>query len=371
MGMKVPSPRALFESVNVGGLSLRNRVVMAPMTRSFSPGGVPCEAVAEYYARRARADVGLIVTEGIFIDHAASGYSPLIPVLHSHDAQSSWRQIVEGVHAAGSCIVPQLWHVGAQAVPGDVPKPGFPPISASGLLGPGQPIGKAMTDADIAAVIDSFGRSAEAALALGFDGVELHAGHGYLIDSFFWGETNRRQDGYGGNAAARATFAAEIVSECRRRTKPDFPILLRFSQWKNADYSAKIVQTPDELEQFLTPLVDAGVDIFHCSTRRFWEPEFSNSDLNLAGWTRKLSGRPTITVGSVGLSEDLFASLKTENVAHVDDLTLLLTMLERGDFDLVAIGRGLLADPDWASKVREGRAGDLRGFHKNLLATLD
>jgi 2,4-dienoyl-CoA reductase-like NADH-dependent reductase (Old Yellow Enzyme family) len=360
----------LFEPVSLGSLNLRNRIVMAPMTRSFAPDGIPCPDAAEYYARRARADVGLIVTEGIFIDHPTSGYCPVVPVLHGEKAEAAWKGVVNAVHAAGCPIIPQLWHVGVQPVPGDVAKPGTPPVSASGLRGPGDRVGEPITDAEIAEIVAAYGRAARTSMDLGFDGLELHAGHGYLIDSFFWHETNERRDGYGGDIAARTRFAAEIVRECRRNTRPDFPIVLRFSQWKNVDYEAKLAATPEELERFLTPLVDAGVDIFHCSTRRFWEPEFPGSDLNLAGWTKRLSGLPTITVGSVGLSQDLFDSLSGTETAHAENLSQITAMVERGEVDLVAVGRALLADPNWVTKVRAGRTGELLPFHKELLGTL-
>jgi 2,4-dienoyl-CoA reductase-like NADH-dependent reductase (Old Yellow Enzyme family) len=266
--------------------------------------------------------------------------------------------------------MPQLWHVGVQPQPGDVLEESNPPISASGLIGPEQVVGKPMTDAEIEAVIDAFAASAEAADRMGFDGIELHGGHGYLLDSFFWHGTNVRGDAYGGNLAARTRFVAEMVQECRRRTRPAFPIVLRFSQWKNVDYDAKLASSPEALEQFLTPLAEAGVDIFHCSTRRFWEPEFAGSDLNLAGWAKKLSGKPTITVGSVGLTQDLFASFAEEDTPVSGNIVQLIQMLERGDFDLVAVGRALLADPDWSDKVRAGRLGELQSFKRDSLGTL-
>src|SRR5271154_7237886 len=107
-----------------------------------------------------------------------------------------------------------------------------------------------------------------------------------------------------------ATWSAAPASQSRsleavrRATGPDFPIILRFSQWKQQDYAARLAKTSDELARFLEPLSTAGVDIFHCSQRRFWEPEFEGSDLNLAGWTKKLTGKPTVTVGRVALSGD-------------------------------------------------------------------
>ena len=160
-----------------------------------------------------------------------------------------------------------------------------------------------------------------------------------------------------------------MLFRSRRRTGPDFPILLRFSQWKQQEYTARLVTTPDELAHFLRPLVDAGVDLFHCSTRRFWEPEFPGSDLNLAGWTKKLSGKPAMTVGSVSLSEEFITTFQgaSAGTAGIDQL---LEMLARGDFDLVAIGRALLVDPAWTSKVRARRFDQLRPYTPEALKEL-
>ena len=360
----------LFTPFALGRLQLPNRIVMAPMTRYFSPGGVPGPGVAAYYARRAAADVGLIITEGVFVDHPTAGYVSTVPRFYGETALAAWKGVLDAVHAVGGKIMPQLWHAGAQPQPGDAPDPANPPLSASGLLGPGQRVGAPMTESQIAAVIEAFASAAEDACRLGFDGVELHGGHGYLLDSFFWHGTNERSDRYGGDLAARTRFVAEIVGACRRRTAPEFPISLRFSQWKNVDYNAKLAIDPNQLDQFLGPLVDAGVDIFHCSTRRFWEAEFPGSDLNLAGWTRKLAGRPTITVGSIGLSLELFASFAADNTPLAENITLLTKMFERGDFDLVAVGRSLLVDPAWARKLREGRLDEFQGFHRAAIGTL-
>ena len=290
------------------------------------------------------------------------------------------KKVVEGVHAAGGRIFSQLWHVGA--VQGQsTPKLPVSPVSPSGFLKPGVKIGEPMTQADIDAVIDAFAQGAENAQRAGFDGIEIHGAHGYIIDEFFWEGTNQRTDKYGGDLVARTRFAVEVIRECRRRVGPRFPIFLRFSQWKGQEYTARLVSTPQELGRFLEPLVAAGIDVFHCSTRRFWEPEFEGSDMNLAGWTKKITGKPTVTVGCVTLDVDFMVSLgrmaapKTEPAAgngagreaHIDRL---LEMLARGDFDLVAVGRAMLADPMWAMKVREGRFRDLRPFTPEVLKTL-
>jgi 2,4-dienoyl-CoA reductase-like NADH-dependent reductase (Old Yellow Enzyme family) len=123
------------------------------------------------------------------------------------------------------------------------------------------------------------------------------------------------------------------------------------------------------MEAWLRPLVDAGADAIHCSQRRFWEAEFEGSDLNFAGWAKKLTGAATITVGSVGLTGEFVASYGGEasKPAALDDL---LRRLDRGDFDLVAVGRALLQDPNWARKVREGRQSELMDFERSAMATL-
>ena len=116
--------------------------------------------------------------------------------------------------------------------------------------------------------------------------------------------------------------------------------------------------------------MDAGVDAFHCSQRRFWEPEFPESDLNLAGWTKKLTGKPSITVGSVTLNQDMMASFGTSSTAGVAGIDNLLERLDRNEFDLVAIGRSLIVNPEWPAIVRKGALGELQPFNRDVLAEL-
>jgi 2,4-dienoyl-CoA reductase-like NADH-dependent reductase (Old Yellow Enzyme family) len=371
----------LFSPFTLNGLTLPNRIVMAPMTRNFSPGGVPGQDVAAYYGRRAEGGVGLILTEGTSPEHPQAANMPQIPHLYGAQAMAGWMRVVEGVHAAGGRIFSQIWHVGAVQNPGEGPKLPASPISPSGLLKPGVKIGEPMSLAEIEGMVDAYAHAAENAQRAGFDGIELHGAHGYLIDQFFWQGSNQRTDKYGGHLVARTRFAVEVIQECRRRTGPRFPIQLRFSQWKLQDYGARLATTPDELERFLSPLAEAGLDAFHCSTRRFWDPEFQGSDMNLAGWTKKLTGKPTITVGSVSLDVDFMVSLgrtprpesgtpQSDPNSRAAEMDHLAEMLARGDFDLVAVGRAMLADSSWAAKVRDGHFGDLQSFSPEVLKTL-
>jgi 2,4-dienoyl-CoA reductase-like NADH-dependent reductase (Old Yellow Enzyme family) len=360
---------ALFRPFSLKNLRLANRVVMAPMTRSKSPESVPGPDVAAYYRRRAENETGLIITEGTTVDHAVSTMDVNVPNFYG-DALPGWRRVVEAVHDAGGKIAPQLWHVGSARNPnGNVRNREAQSASPSGYVKPGKRVFEPLETAEIAAIVRAFADGARHACELGFDAVEIHGAHGYLIDQFFWDGLNERDDAYGGSLENRARFAVEIVEAVRREVGPDFPVILRFSQWKQQDYSAKLAQTPEELGAFLAPLVAAGVDAFHCSQRRFWEPEFEGSDLNLAGWTKKLTGKPTITVGSVGLSGDFIGGFggESSSAVGIDDL---LARLERDEFDLVAVGRALLVDPAWARKIHEGRVDELLPFAKEALATL-
>jgi 2,4-dienoyl-CoA reductase-like NADH-dependent reductase (Old Yellow Enzyme family) len=370
----------LFEPVQIGGMRLKNRVVMSPMTRTMAPAGVPGDASAEYYRKRAAGGAGLIITEGTWVPHDAAANEVDVPRIYGVEALAGWKKVVDAVHAEGTPILAQLWHVGQmkqhtvdslyEAKGTDYKPPRR--VGPSGLFGGiGKPTtldGEPALPADLDSIVEAYGKAAINAKMIGFDGVELHAAHGYLLDQFFWPGTNKREDKWGGSLRNRARLAADAIAEIRRMTGPDFAISLRISQWKVQDFKAKNFNTPAELDQFVSLMVDTGVDVFHCSTRRFWDTEF-NSDQNLAAWTKKLSGKPTITVGSIGMTGEHIDTLMGEgsNVASLDHL---LQLVDRGDFDLIAVGRGMLVNPDWANKVREGRIDQLNNWNPEVLKGL-
>lgn len=372
--MPTPSTDVLFQPFARGALEAPNRLVMPAMTRQFSPRGVPGQDVAAYYRRRAEGGVGLIVTEGTVVDRPASSNHPDIPRFHGEDALAGWARVVAEVHAAGGKIAPQIWHVGSAVndTTGWVPEEMVE--SPSGLLAPGQPRGTAMDEEAVAATVAAFAGAARDAQRLGFDAVEIHGAHGYLIDEFFWAATNERTDAWGGESIEqRSRFAVEVVRAVRAAVGPGFPIILRVSQWKQQDYAARLATTPQEMAAWLVPLVEAGVDVLHCSQRRFWEAEFPEVDgpdgLNLAGWAKKLTGAATIAVGSVGLSGDFLGAFAGQS-SQPASLDALLARMERQEFDLVAVGRAVLADPAWAEKVRRGQHGDLEQFTAAAMAEL-
>lgn len=354
---------SLFQPLQVGRLTIPNRIAMSPMTREFSPGGVPGADVAEYYRKRAAGGVGLIVTEGAAIDHPLAVDGTAIPHLYGEAALAGWRGVAAAVHAAGGTIVPQLWHQGVlrdasrSALPQEVGnrpsglwgKPGVTTYTADYVAKMAAPT-RPMTDSEIADVIAAYGRSARFSLAAGFDGIAIHGAHGYLIDTFFWPDTNRRTDRWGGDARARAEFGVEVVREIRRAVGDGVPIIFRFSQHKQQDYKARFAATPQELGITLGALADAGVDMFDASARKFDFPTFPeaaapDNTRPLAAWARHLTGKPSMAVGGIGLDND-----------PREGLEQLARAFEQGMFDMIAVGRTLLADPAWANRARAGEA---------------
>jgi 2,4-dienoyl-CoA reductase-like NADH-dependent reductase (Old Yellow Enzyme family) len=360
----------LFTPFTLNNLVVPNRIAMAPMTRNLSPDRVPGDDVAEYYRRRAAGGVGLIITEGVSLANPASAGYADVPRLSGEASLAGWKNVVDRVHGEGGTIMPQLWHVGGTRMAEESGSPEIESKSPSGLFGPGKENGSAMSEEEVADAIADFAEAAKNAMDVGFDGVEIHGAHGYLIDQFFWSGTNLRDDRFGGDALQRESFAVEVTKAIRAATRPDYPIILRFSQWKSQDYEAKLATSAAELEAFAAPLVDAGVDCFHCSTRRYWEPEFDGSNLNLAGWTKKVTGKPTITVGSIGLDTEFFLTMRSDRETQPTDIDELCQRMETGEFDMAAVGRALIANDDWPILVREGRLSEAKAYSKKLLEHL-
>lgn len=361
----------LFRPLSIGSMTLKNRIVMAPMTRGFAQDGMVGAHHAAYYRKRAEGGVGLIVTEGVVVDRPASRNEPNVPKFYGEPLEG-WGDVVGAVHGAGGAIAPQIWHTGAVRSSSMDWEPEFTVESPSGLIAPGKPRGDAMSEEAIADTVAAFAKAAADAKRLGFDCVEVHGAHGYLVDQFFWAGTNQREDRYGGpTLKERSRFAAEIITEIRAAVGRDFPLILRVSQWKQQDYKVRLTETPEGMADWLVPLVEAGADVLHCSQRRFWEPEFPEIDgengLNCAGWAKKLTGAVTISVGSVGLKGDFLQVFQGQHSepASIDGL---VERMERDEFDMIAVGRALITDPDWALKAQSGRFAEMVPFTTQALA---
>jgi N-ethylmaleimide reductase len=216
--------RPLFESFSLAGLTLKNRIVMAPMTRSRSPGNVPADIVATYYAQRAEA--GLIISEGTSPSPNGLGYSS-IPGIFNAEQVAGWKRVTQAVHAAGGKIFVQLMHTGRVGHPANLPA-GARILGPSAVAAPGEmftiahgpqphPVPEVMTGDDIATAIGEYENAAALAIEAGFDGVEIHGANGYLVEQFLNVASNQRTDAWGGSVAGRAHFALEVARKVSAR----------------------------------------------------------------------------------------------------------------------------------------------------------
>lgn len=357
----------LFTPLTLAGMTVPNRFVMPGMQRGLCVDGAPTQLMTDYYRRRVAGGTGLIISESVAVDHDSSTQNVRFARLIEETAPA-WERCISAVKAEGGHMLLQLWHEGGLRVEGgDGPYAPYPTLSPSGMANATRENGRAATLEELEAIKAGFVRSARIAQQAGADGVEVHGAHGYLLDQFLWAATNRRTDGYGGDAICdRVRFPAEIIAAIRAVCGPDFVISFRFSQWKESDYAARVAETPEQLGTMLTALRDAGANVIHASARRFWQPEWPESDLTLAGWCRKLGGLPVITVGSVGLNIDIMESFSGQQVESRirEGMRELTARFASSEFDLVSVGRSLIGDPEWVSKVQRADYDAIRTFER-------
>jgi N-ethylmaleimide reductase len=325
----------LFAPYRLGGLELRNRFVMAPMTRNRAgAGGTPTALNAEYYAQRAGA--GLIVTEGTQPSAVGQGY-PGTPGLHTDEQVAGWRLVAEAVHARGGRIVAQLMHTGRIGHPSIT---GLPPVGPSPIAAQGQvPTAEGMQDLveprelrtdELPGVAAEFVDAARRAVDAGLDGVELHAANGYLLHQFLASGSNVRTDAYGGSPENRARFVVEVVAAVVEAVGGQ-RVGLRVSPGHgfNDISETEIEATYEALVTGLEPL---GLLYLHIAE----DPGTRYQD----GLRKLFSGPVVLSTGFAGAS----------------DLAAAQEAVDSGAADLFAIGRGFLANPDLVERLRTGAA---------------
>jgi N-ethylmaleimide reductase len=334
-------------------LELKNRVAMAPMTRSMAgPGLVPTEAMAAYYARRAAA--GLIVTEATIVRADGQGY-PDTPGIWSAEQIAGWRRVTERVHQEGGKIFLQLWHVGRVSHPtflgGELPvAPSAVPLEGrvprSGDLTYGTP--RALELEEIPAFVASYAEGAANAREAGFDGVEIHGANGFLIDQFLHHHTNRRTDVYGGSVEAMQRFALEVVDAVTARVGADRTGLrlspgAYFNMQGDPRDKAVFVSLLAELESRSLAYVHTGI-----FDDRQTFPE-------LGGQTASAFLRAHYRGNLIGCG-----SYTPERGAEA---------ISDGRFDLVAVGRPFIANPDLVDRLKKG--DELRPYDEKMLLSLE
>jgi N-ethylmaleimide reductase len=338
---------SLFDPCSVGAWRLSNRIVMAPLTRNRSPGGVPPARVATYYAQRASA--GLIVSEATAISQQGQGYAD-VPGLYSPAQLAGWRQVTEAVHAAGGRIVCQLWHVGrishVELQPGGhdpVAPSAIPAKAKTVLIHDGQASfvavspPRALSRAEIPGLVADYARAARAAVDAGFDGVEIHGANGYLIDQFLKTGSNHREDDYGGPITHRARFALEVTQAVAaaiggNRTG------IRISPVTPAN-DADTEDTQPLFEHLVRGLAPLGLAYVHVIE-------------GATGGPRELADRP-FDYGALKQAYRGAGGQAAWMLNNGYDRALADAALAEGA-DLVAFGRPFIPNPDLVRRLREG-----------------
>jgi 2,4-dienoyl-CoA reductase-like NADH-dependent reductase (Old Yellow Enzyme family) len=273
------------------------------------------------------------------------------------------------VHAAGARFAFQLWHTGPRAHWPVGPSPAPASRRADGSERP--PV-TPLDDAGLAHTLALYANAARRALEAGADAVEIHGAHGYLLDTFLNPAANTRTDAWGGDLERRLRFPAEVVRTVREAVGPAFPILYRFSRFPGTAPAEERFPDIGALARTCATLREAGADILHASTRSATDPQFPEAPGGphaLAAWARLLSGCWTVAVG--GVSTGWHDDGNGSGHETTTDPTPALDLVRTGACDLLAVGRALIANPDWVNVVAGGRWQDLRPFRRDLLATLD
>lgn len=326
----------LFTPFDLGDLTLPNRIVMAPMTRNRAPDNVPTELMAEYYRQRATA--GLIISEGAAISPQAIGY-PGVPGIYSEAQVAGWKRVTDAVHDAGGRMFIQLWHVGRISHP-DLQPDGAPPVAPSAL----RPAGEAMTFegpkpfvtpraleiGEIPQIVDQYRQAAVNAKQAGFDGVEIHAANGYLLDQFLRDGTNRRTDAYGGSVENRFRLLGEVV-EAVKHIWPEHRIGVRLSPENRfndiADSNPQV--TFEEIVTRLSAITSGYLHVLEGDMTGQSEPAVDYARLRAA-----YHGPYMVNNGY--------------------DLARATDAIASGYADLVSFGRPFIANPDLVERFRRG-----------------
>lgn len=333
----------IFEPISINGLTLKNRMVVSAMASCYcTADGMPTEKFMAYHERKARGGFGAIITEDFCVCPEAGAFKRL-GGLWNDEQMEAYRAFTQRIHDAGAKIIVQLYHAGRQT---SSRVTGVRCVAASAIKDP--TVGEtphALTVDEIHALEQCFVDAAVRAKAAGFDGVEIHGAHGYLINQFASPYSNKRSDEYGGTTVNRARFATEVIAAVREAVGADFPIIYRMSSVEFVPGGLQLEET-----KVIARLVEeAGADLVHVSQGVFASgrniiPPFAIPVAGFADHAAAIKQAVKVPVMAVG---------------RINDPLLADTVIATGKADLCAMGRASLADPDMPNKAREGRLCDI------------
>jgi 2,4-dienoyl-CoA reductase-like NADH-dependent reductase (Old Yellow Enzyme family) len=331
----------LFTPFNLNGFNLKNRIGVAPMTRMSSPGdSIPRQDVLDFLVRRARNGAAIVYTEAIVTDYeSAQGY-PKQARLVTQRQIDAWKPVVEAIQQEGAIAIMQMFHCGRMAWPEINPARRVIAPSAitlkqnNPMTGSPYPLPDAMTQFDIDHVINGFVETARGAVAAGFDGIEIHGAHGYLINSFLSAYSNQRTDAYGGSVENRYRFAHEVTQAVRGAVPPDHLLTFRISNWGVADMEVSLFESKAEWQQLIALLTAEPIDALSVSTYDYSGKAFGTNQ-NMAQITREVTDLPIMICGKI------YDRASAENALK--------------DADIVLSAKSILLNPDWVQDVRDSK----------------
>jgi 2,4-dienoyl-CoA reductase-like NADH-dependent reductase (Old Yellow Enzyme family) len=351
---------ALFAPIVIKGHTVKNRLSVAPMTRiTATRDGKATETMTRYYARFARGGFGAVTTEGIYTDQAFSQGYLHQPGMTDEAQANAWKPVVDGIKAHSAFAIAQIMHAGAisqgnrfrdSTVGPSAIQPKGEQMSV--YHGRGRyAVPAVMTETEIADAISGFAQSAGRAIDLaGFDAIEIHGANGYLLDQFLSGNTNTRADRWGGATANRVQLILETFKAVRAKVGDKVPVGVRISQGKVNDHHHKWADAERDAEIIFGSLADAGADFIHVTEFEAWKPAFASQGPSLMHLAKRNAPKAAILANG-GLHN------VAQAVAALDD-----------GADIVTIGRGALANPDFPRRLSEHRV--LRDFDPTILGPI-
>ena len=355
--MKSLNDKLTFSS----GHQMKNRFMLAPLTNTQShENGVLSDDEYHWLTKRAKGGFGITMSCASHVQDIGKGFPGQLGIFDDMHIDGLTKLTTE-IKKHDSLAIAQLHHAGMRS-PEELIN--TQPVCPSDDSSTGA---RSLSTEEVIELRNDFIVAAVRAKTSGYPGVEIHGAHGYLIDNFFWSGTNIREDEYGGSIENRSQFVSDIIKSVRENVSENFIVGLRFSQWKQHDFEAKLAVNPEEHDKVLIGPVNCGLDYVHSSMRRFWEKEFENSEENLAYWTKKITKIPTIGVGSVGLDSD-FVDMTAP--ASPTSIERAIEDISKNKYDMIAVGRALLSDPEWVLKMKEGRLNDVIPYTKEALLNL-
>jgi len=331
----------LFSAFKVKNYTFKNRIGVAPMTRMSSDiNSVPRQDVLDFLVRRARNGAALVYTEAIVTDYeSAQGY-PGQSRITTQRQIDAWARVVEEIRKEGAVSIMQIFHCGRIGWP-DInpanriiaPSP-IAPRQNNALTNSPYPIPDAMSLFDVQHVINGFVETSKGAMAAGFDGVEIHGAHGYLINQFLSSYSNQRTDAYGGAVENRYRFAHEIIQAVSKVVPEDRLLTFRISNWGVVDMEVSLFENKTEYQKLIQSLSTEPIDAISVSTYNFMEMAFG-SDQNMVQITREVTPLPIIICGKI------YDRTTCENALK--------------DAEMVLSAKSMLLNPNWVEDVRTGK----------------